>query len=723
MKEICVNKVFCIRDDKNKTELFRIISVDDTNEFIHTVSLETQVSMPKVMKVKKIINLIESGFIIDADDPWILIIEENSIPAEYKKIRHERWQIVDYIWNENRKRVLDKRMRVALFEEASHKYQTYPNAVRRVLSRFWQRGMTPNTLLPDYDKRGSHGSDTDNKRGRPKKYYAADAEQCGINITDNIKEKIRETITSYYRTRSNPSVKDTYQEMLKKYFSDPIYRDGQIQKLIWSEDRIPTYHQFYYWFNKLTNKKKDIISRSGEREFLLKHRELIGDTSREAFGPGGKYQIDATIADVYVVSSFNREYVIGRPVLYIVMDVFSHLITGMYVGIEGPSWIGAMMALDNVVADKVEFCKKFEINITKEQWPSSLLPERILADRGEFEGYGPEAMIQNLNIIIENTPPYRADLKGLVERNFRTTNERIRKRTPGAVRKAIRERGERDYRLDAVLNLEEFTKIIIHEIIRHNNSIINGYEKSIFEINNKVKPIPTEIWKWGCDNRRCGFRVYDREFIRMCLLPRGKASITREGISFHGMFYSCDEAIKEGWFIDAGRTSVTVAYDPRSLDYIYIPDTKGKSYIKCFLLDKSKNFRNKAWDDIRMVRQYLAEEKKLIENREIQQSIDTDSEIDRIISNAMKLTKSQHQDSDNSSRIRNMRETKAVEKELLRTVEQFNNVAEDNNKDYSREKQSSDNKKEQNGLENREYQRRLETLKKKRSEIRDRKDK
>ena len=92
------------------------------------------------------------------------------------------------------------------------------------------------------------------------------------------------------------------------------------------------------------------------------------------------------------------------------------MITGIYVGLEGPSWIGAMMALDNMIADKVEYCREYGIEISEEQWPCRHLPEIIIADRGEFEGYNVENLINNLNIKIENTSPYRGDLKGIVER-------------------------------------------------------------------------------------------------------------------------------------------------------------------------------------------------------------------------------------------------------------------------------------------------------------------
>jgi len=82
---------------------------------------------------------------------------------------------------------------------------------------------------------------------------------------------------------------------------------------------------------------------------------VLGSSSTDAIGPGSVFQIDATVADVYLVSRFNRTHIIGRPVLYIVQDCFSKLIVGLYVGLEGPSWIGAAMALANTVGNKVSF--------------------------------------------------------------------------------------------------------------------------------------------------------------------------------------------------------------------------------------------------------------------------------------------------------------------------------------------------------------------------------
>lgn len=97
-------------------------------------------------------------------------------------------------------------------------------------------------------------------------------------------------------------------------------------------------------------------------------RGLLSTSAAETWGPGARYQIDATLADVYLVSRLKRDR-IGRPVLYIVIDVFSRMIVGIYVGLEGPSWVGAMMALANTAADKVAYCRQFGREIELEDWP------------------------------------------------------------------------------------------------------------------------------------------------------------------------------------------------------------------------------------------------------------------------------------------------------------------------------------------------------------------
>ncbi|GER71442.1 hypothetical protein BpJC7_27450 [Weizmannia acidilactici] len=310
------------------------------------------------------------------------------------------------------------------------------------------------------------------------------------------------------------------------------------------------------------------------------------------------------------------------------------MVTGIYVGLEGPSWIGAMMALDNMVADKVDFCKQYNIDITEEQWPTHHLPEIIIADRGEFEGYSVEGLINNLNIKIENTTAYRGDLKGIVERKFRTINGKIKQKAPGAIQKEYRERGDRDYRLDATLNLKEFTALIITLILQHNHKIIEKYPMEKEMITDGIVPTPINIWNWGIQNRKGRLRTVDRNIFRLNVLPRGRATITRAGIKFKNLLYGSKRAIEEQWYANLKNKSIEIIYDPRHLDKIYIPSDNGIDYETCLLLEPSKQYKSDFLEDVIFQQQLLNELKEQERSQQAQLTINTDTIMEEIIKKA-----------------------------------------------------------------------------------------
>ena len=86
-------------------------------------------------------------------------------------------------------------------------------------------------------------------------------------------------------------------------------------------------------------------SREGPHAFLTKYRPALDSSIQDGMGPGSCFEIDATPGDTTLVSRTFRVHVIGRAQLYIVVDVFSTMITGVYIGLETPSWIATMMAL------------------------------------------------------------------------------------------------------------------------------------------------------------------------------------------------------------------------------------------------------------------------------------------------------------------------------------------------------------------------------------------
>ena len=276
------------------------------------------------------------------------------------------------------------------------------------------------------------------------------------------------------------------------------------------------------------------------------------------------------------------------------------MITGFHAGLEDVSFFAAGLALENAYVDKVAYCAQFGISISAEEWPSCDLSEAILADRGALRGHSASNLVQSLGIRVSNTSPYRADLKGIVERCIRSMNDLFIHFVPGAKRKP-KERGERDPELDAALNLREFRILLIQAILQHNARRIEGYRLEKDMIADGVQPRPVDLWNWGIINRSGHLRTFDPAIVRSNLLPGGKATVTFRGIKFRGLFYSCDRAIQERWY-ERARTSrswqINVAYDPRIVDTIFLRLSGVQSIKPCQLLEADKRFQGLSWPDV-----------------------------------------------------------------------------------------------------------------------------
>lgn len=141
--------------------------------------------------------------------------------------------------------------------------------------------------------------------------------------SERINRIVRQAINEFYYSPKRPSVRAAYELMLMKYFRT---EDG-----ILLESK-PSYNQFRYLLQETRDVSKEIIAREGLGEFKKNFRPLLGngDSGVENIG---LYEIDATVADIYIVSRYDRKP-IGRPILYVAVDIASRLIAGIHVGLE-----------------------------------------------------------------------------------------------------------------------------------------------------------------------------------------------------------------------------------------------------------------------------------------------------------------------------------------------------------------------------------------------------
>lgn len=651
----------------------RIIHIDDPIYF--WVDIDTKTAVPNQDMINNLINDIDHKRIIRIPDPYFRSISDESLSETQIRNRDQDWTIFEEYMLGDIDLFLNKRTRVERLKIVSDAAGVKEIKIRRILTRYWQRGMNKNALIPDYDRSGAKGSErkpSEKKIGRKRASESGDDEAEGIIVDSEIKIQIETIINQTALRGSRHTIRDMYLQLLRNYYSDRYYKDDDTFYALWDESRIPSYNQFYYWYQRIINGKGEYEFRKGTNEYELKHRPLTNTSQAETSGPGSRFQVDATVGDVYLVSSLDRSRIIGRPVIYAITDVYSRILTGLYIGLEGPSWAGAMLALDNMVADKQEFCAQYGIEISPEDWPCSHLPETILADRGEFEGYSVENLINNLNVKIENTPPYRGDLKGIVERRFKTINERIKRNTPGAVLKELRNRGDRDYRQDAVLDLKEFTRIVLYMVLEHNYTPINKYEMEKEMITDGLTPTPINLWNWGLANRKGRLRTVDRDIFRLNVLPHANATITRTGIRFKSLYYGSQKAIDEQWYLKLKNKSIRIVYDPRNMNNIFIPDAKGKNFEVCSLLDISQQYSGINLEEILFQEARRRELEKLGKRDVLQKHLNTEEEINRIVSEAKKKSSASRRTGDSKAkRVRDIKFNRSEEKSMIAQTKKY----------------------------------------------------
>ena len=390
-------------------------------------------------------------------------------------------------------------------------------------------------------------------------------------------------------------------------------------------------------------------------------------------GPGAQYQIDATIADVYLVSRFNRDNIIGRPIVYFVKDAFSRIVTGLYVGLEGPSWIGMAMALYNAFTDKVDFCHRYGIEITEDQWPCHHLPFAMIGDRGELESEHGERLANRLGIQIDNTPPYRGDLKPIIERHFRILNDTVVHRLPGNVKPDMCQRGGKDYRLDAALDLEQFTRILIVDTMTYNKVTMQSFEPSAEMMKAGVELTPISLWNWGIHHSSGALRVVDEETCRLALMPEDTCDITREGIKFHKLFYSCDRAVQEQWFENArrdGSYKLKVSYDPRDVHAIYVWSDGEPKPDKAVLLNWDQKFDGKSSEECDYEMEVIDALKGKRAKKDKDALLTADNFVDSVLAEA-KAMKADTSGKSKAERISGIKANRKQEKEAQRAKESF----------------------------------------------------
>lgn len=312
--------------------------------------------------------------------------------------------------------------------------------------------------------------------------------------------------------------------------------------------------------------------------FLLNHRGLVGRSYKGAAGPGYRYMADATRGNVYLRSSINLAWIIGRPIVYLLVDVWSTAVVGFHVCLEGPSWATAQVALYTAFSAPEISGQVWGISYATGLCPNPTVCYELYVDRGEFftdRARNAAASIGWKHCIL---PSARADLKGWGEVLHRIVEkDAFYPFVPGAINARRKEYQLRTFNpSSAVLTLKQYAELLALEIEHYNLSADRRHRVTQEMSAIGVVPTPAGLWRFG-HQIGIGYRKsVDQHKLVTEFLPRMDLHITRQGAMLGRLLYHHPVLQTHGWAARArnfGAFTVDSHIHSASLKSIWVPDS------------------------------------------------------------------------------------------------------------------------------------------------------
>ena len=410
------------------------------------------------------------------------------------------------------------------------------------------------------------------KTGRPSHYLDG-----GIVVNEEVISYFEEALKDLKSGRQK-TIRSAFDKMNLLHFTRTEIINGNSTLVLMPASQRPTYRQFSYYVSKhMTNQEKDLIKTSALEQKNNK-RLLVSDSLNGVNGPADLVEIDACEADISLVSVIDPSKTIGRPIVYFMVDVYSRIILAVSVAFDNNSMLGLTNLFLNLADDKQKYCKRYGISYeNKDIWPSNIIPNRVRVDKGaEFRSKEFERICNELGIERNIVLPGCGSLKGIVEQSFRQLH--LKQNHHLENHGLIEKRHDSKHHQEAMLNIEEYTKMVIGFVLTHNQQCLTNFPLTKYMILKKVQPIPALLWKYGINNGFAPRPIPSLQQYLFNLMTPINAKVSRKGISHKELYYlnTEDKKLAREMF-DAGnkRKDFEARMDMRDVGAIYyIRDNK-----------------------------------------------------------------------------------------------------------------------------------------------------
>jgi transposase InsO family protein len=497
-----------------------------------------------------------------------------------------------------------------LVEAAAKNSKCSKPAIYRWWSLLCREGFTENSLRPKLDRCGAPGKlrpcEPEGRRKPGRKTYKEKlAPDYSAPIQPGMNTNWRHLIMAADRKIPTPKPKfpDRYQLIIESNFLKRFTQiDGKLIPSALVQGEYPNRSQVRRVLENELPRLQRAIEKTTKAHFQRAFRGMTGRNWKGVAGPGHTWAIDSTIGDIYLRSSINRAWIIGRPVVYVIVDVWSTAIVGFYVCLMGPSWDMAKLALFSAAADPTLIGELWDYQPIVSLSPLPTLPVVLMCDRGEYLSKSAKATGMKLIDCLSYAPPYRADLKGLVEVLHRIEKDKQYNWVPGSIDARRKEYELRKFDpTTSVLTLKEYTNYL--------HGIFSGYNLTADRTNRLdthmiaagTHPSPAGLWHWGHDVGIGTRKSIHQEQLITDLLPKATARITRQGLRFSRLTYESEIINQEQWTAisrNFGSWEIDAFYYSGSVSRIWTPNLENTGLIEHTLSQQTLASREQTFDEI-----------------------------------------------------------------------------------------------------------------------------
>jgi putative transposase len=385
-----------------------------------------------------------------------------------------------------------------------------------------------------------------------------------------------------------------------------------------------------------------IIEKTTKSHFTRSQRGSRGHNWEGVSGPGHTWEIDSTIGDIYLRSSINRAWIIGRPIVYVIVDVWSTAVVGFFVALSGPSWEMASTSIFQAAIGEAFKAELWGREPRQVLFPEPTLCASLRTDRGEYLSVNERTTALDLTFMTEINPAYRPDLKGLVEVLHRIGKDKQYHFVPGAIDARRKEFDLKKFRPEqSALTLPEYV-LYLESVFREYNLKANrSHRLDVHMKAQGVTPTPAGLWAWG---HAVGIG-YEKNHLQSSLitklLPRSECKVTGKGLMFGGNFYESPEIELTELTTVAkadGNIIMPCHYFPGPVKNIWVPHPHGQGVLRLDISEFSNASNDCTWDEVVDTHVYDTTKNPIREHQRIMDAMREQELQEQIIEEAKKAT-------------------------------------------------------------------------------------